>query len=99
MGIRDERGMPTSARWRKSTRSNEMGGECVEAAAMWRRSNSGTDMGGAHVETVGVAPVVAVRDSKNPGGAELFVSAEGWVDLLGAIREGTYDRPRRAIAR
>ncbi|ACY97693.1 MULTISPECIES: DUF397 domain-containing protein [Thermomonospora] len=98
MSIRGERGTLTSARWRKSTRSNEMGGECVEVAAVWRKSRHGSDMGGAGVENAGAGPAVAVRDSKNPEGAKLFVSPDGWAGLLGDIRRGAYDRPRRVSA-
>ncbi|GAB3970520.1 DUF397 domain-containing protein [Plantactinospora veratri] len=49
----------TGARWRKSTRSNSTGGDCVEVA---------DNLGG----------VVAVRDSKDPGGPALTFGPDAW---------------------
>ncbi|WP_406316223.1 DUF397 domain-containing protein [Streptosporangium sp. NBC_01639] len=60
----------TGARWRKSSRSNGNGGECVEVA-------------------VNLPGVVAVRDSKNPGGPALLFSPSVWSDFLTRIKSGS----------
>jgi Domain of unknown function (DUF397) len=52
-------------RWRKSSRSNAQGNECVEIAL--------------------VATSAAIRDSKNPGGGFLMISAPAWERLRSAI--------------
>ncbi|MEQ4303931.1 DUF397 domain-containing protein [Plantactinospora sp. B6F1] len=49
----------TGAKWRKSTRSNSTGGNCVEVAD-------------------NLSGVVAVRDSKDPGGPALAFGPEAW---------------------
>ncbi|NJP34682.1 DUF397 domain-containing protein [Micromonospora thermarum] len=49
----------TGARWRKSTRSNGSGGNCVEVAD-------------------NLPGLVAVRDSKDPGGPVLAFAPEVW---------------------
>jgi hypothetical protein len=48
----------TDASWRKSSRSGQNGGNCVEVA--------------------GLPGVIAVRDSKNPGGPNLTFSSQAW---------------------
>jgi hypothetical protein len=53
----------TRAEWRKSSRSGDNGGNCVEVA----RNLPG---------------VVAVRDSKNPGGPVLVVSRDEWARFI-----------------
>ena len=57
----------TRAEWRKSTRSGDNGGDCVEVA----RNLPG---------------VVAVRDSKNPGGPALIVSADEWASFVAQLQ-------------
>lgn len=59
--------------WRKSRRSYEYSGQCVEAAMV--------DAG------------VAVRDSKNPSGPMLTISAYGWAGFLRAVKAGAHDLP------
>ncbi|MEU5790799.1 DUF397 domain-containing protein [Micromonospora purpureochromogenes] len=49
----------SGARWRKSTRSNGSGGNCVEVAD-------------------NLPGVVAVRDSKDPGGPALTFDPAAW---------------------
>ena len=49
----------TGARWRKSTRSNGSGGNCVEVAD-------------------NLPGVVAVRDTKDPGGPVLAFAPVAW---------------------
>ncbi len=57
----------SSAVWRKSSRSGDNGGACVEVA----RNLSG---------------VVAIRDSKDPGGLVLLVSKDEWAAFTGRLR-------------
>lgn len=52
--------------WRKSSRSNGSGGECVEASPTVRQ--------------------VAVRDSKDPDGGQLRVSANAWKSFARRVR-------------
>ncbi|MFF5203182.1 DUF397 domain-containing protein [Micromonospora sp. SD19] len=55
----------TGARWRKSTRSNGSGGNCVEVAD-------------------NIPGVVAVRDSKDPGGPVLVFTPGAWRAFVGS---------------
>ncbi|WP_433535213.1 DUF397 domain-containing protein [Micromonospora sp. CA-249363] len=55
----------TGARWRKSTRSNGSGGNCVEVAD-------------------NLPGVVAVRDSKDPGGPALVFTSDAWRAFVGS---------------
>ncbi|MEU4552957.1 uncharacterized protein DUF397 [Micromonospora violae] len=55
----------TGARWRKSTRSNGSGGNCVEVAD-------------------NLPGVVAVRDSKDPGGPVLVFPPDAWRAFVGS---------------
>ncbi|AVT30330.1 DUF397 domain-containing protein [Plantactinospora sp. BC1] len=56
----------TGARWRRSSRSNSSGGNCVEVADT-------------------LAGVVAVRDSKDPGGPALTFGPDAWRAFLGDL--------------
>ncbi|WP_432588659.1 DUF397 domain-containing protein [Streptomyces sp. HD1123-B1] len=79
----------TAAKWRKSSYSSDTGGDCVECAALdgaaWRKSSySGSD-GGDCVEVAETSNhQVAVRDSKNPHGPTLLVSATAFADFVSA---------------
>jgi hypothetical protein len=42
--------MTVADQWRKSSRSSDTGGQCVEIAAVWRTSSRSTDTGGNCVE-------------------------------------------------
>jgi Domain of unknown function (DUF397) len=64
---------PATARWRKSTHSNDYGA-CVEVTA-WRTQ--------AHQPST--APVIAVRDSKDPGGPMLTFSGPAWQAFLATL--------------
>jgi hypothetical protein len=87
----------STAQWRKSSYSNGEGGSCVEVAydfpgaAAWRKSTySGGDGGESCVEVLDNIPgVVPVRDSKNPTGPVLLISASSW----SAFIKATYERP------
>ncbi|WP_330185455.1 DUF397 domain-containing protein [Nocardia sp. NBC_01503] len=48
---------------------------------MWYKS-SWSDGGNACVEVVHADDAVGVRDSKNPGGPELFFTPEQWTSFL-----------------
>jgi hypothetical protein len=56
--------------------------------ATWRkssRSSQGGDKGNC-VEVAFAGSVIAVRDSKSPGGGELVLLAAGWTGLLDDLR-------------
>jgi hypothetical protein len=78
--------------WRKSTRSSAQGGDCVEvAAARWRKSTRSSGQGGDCVEVSGLPGVVAVRDSKNPDGPKLALTAAEWAAFTNDIKTNTFD--------
>ncbi|AGK80727.1 Toxin-antitoxin system, toxin component [Streptomyces microflavus DSM 40593] len=58
-----------AATWRKSSYSNQDGGQCLEVADDF-------------------APVVPVRDSKNPQGPALTFAADGWSSFVAAVKDG-----------
>lgn len=61
----------SDVRWRKSKRSGDNGGNCVELGAVWRKSSRSADNGGHCVELAAPQGFVAVRDSKDPEGGVL----------------------------
>ncbi|MGW0825079.1 DUF397 domain-containing protein [Streptomyces sp. NPDC002845] len=82
----------TTARWRKSSYSGDTGGECIECAplgpAAWRKSSYSGDTGGQCIEVAPLTPHIAVRDSKNPGGAVVTVGAAAFGDFVEAAARG-----------
>lgn len=60
----------TGAAWRKSSRSGDNGGHCVEVAAVDGR--------------------LAVRDSKDPGGAKLAFTPGSWDAFLTDVKCGRF---------
>nr|WP_239119825.1 DUF397 domain-containing protein [Streptomyces cyaneofuscatus] len=58
-----------AATWRRSSYSNQDGGQCLEVADDF-------------------APVVPVRDSKNPHGPVLTFAAAGWSSFVAAVNGG-----------
>jgi hypothetical protein len=44
----------------------------------WRKASYSNSNGGACVEVAGARDSVAVRDSKDPGGARLAFTPDGW---------------------
>ena len=70
------------AGWRKSARSNSQGA-CVEVAAWRKPARCQT---GECVEVGGGPQVVAVRDSKVPGGPILWFTPARWQAFTGSIQ-------------
>jgi Domain of unknown function (DUF397) len=55
--------------------------------AVWRKSSRSGSNGGQCVEVaLNVPGIVAVRDSKNPDGVKLLLTAERWRDFLRSIK-------------
>jgi hypothetical protein len=59
------------ADWYKSSYSSGTGNNCVELADLTRTAYRG----------------IAVRDSKDPEGPALLVTAESWISFLAAIKQ------------
>ncbi|MER6825352.1 DUF397 domain-containing protein [Streptosporangium sp. NPDC000563] len=58
--------------------------------AIWRKSSlSGS--GNNCVEVASVSGLIAIRDSKNPGGATLVFSRDDWSAFLGRVKVGDFD--------
>lgn len=75
--------------WRKSSRSNGNGHQCVEAAVTWRKPSRSNGNGGQCVEAAACPDHVALRDSKLahlPDYPVLSMSAADWTALLTAAR-------------
>jgi Domain of unknown function (DUF397) len=68
----------TGAAWRKSTYSGGNGGTCVEVAVV-----PGSKEGSDHV--------VALRDSKNPGGPALIFTPAEWEAFTAGVQDGEFD--------
>jgi hypothetical protein len=56
--------------------------------AVWRRSTRSGGNGGNCVEVAAIERGVAVRDSKNPGGAVLAFAPDAWHAFTDAVRSG-----------
>ncbi|MBK6015336.1 DUF397 domain-containing protein [Streptomyces sp. MBT53] len=83
----------TQVTWRKSSYSNQEGGECLEvsddllAAANWRKSSYSNQEGGACLEvTADIPALVPVRDSKNPALGALLFSASSWSVFVESVK-------------
>lgn len=61
------------------------------SSAVWRKSSRSGSNGGTCVELAALPGAVAVRDSKNPGGGHLAVSAQTFGVLLRDIKAGDFD--------
>jgi hypothetical protein len=75
----------TGALWRKSSRSSNNQGNCVEVAA-WRKSSRSSNNQGACVEIAPLPGVVAVRDSKNPDGPALTFTHAAWRTFTNTLK-------------
>ncbi|MGI5409091.1 DUF397 domain-containing protein [Streptomyces chartreusis] len=73
--------------WRRSSYSDESGGNCLEVAA-WRKSSYSGESGGDCLEVNDAArPThVPVRDSKTPTGPAIVFSAPAWTAFVAALR-------------
>ncbi|MFD9083219.1 DUF397 domain-containing protein [Streptomyces erythrochromogenes] len=76
--------------WRKSSYSSTNGGDCVECAplggAAWRKASYSGSNGGECVEVAAQPCLVAVRDSKNPGGPVFTVAPEAFTAFVRSLR-------------
>ncbi|MFF3552519.1 DUF397 domain-containing protein [Streptomyces tsukubensis] len=82
--------------WRKSSYSNQDGGQCLEisddflTAADWFKSSHSNQDGGECVEIAANLPaVVPVRDSKTPDGPVLVFPAGDWSAFVTAVKKGS----------
>ncbi|MFI0714205.1 DUF397 domain-containing protein [Streptomyces inhibens] len=74
--------------WFKSTYSGSEGGDCIEVAYAWRKSSYSSDQGGACIEVATCSsphPTIHVRDSKNPDGPALTLSATAWAAFVANV--------------
>ncbi|MFF8786984.1 DUF397 domain-containing protein [Streptomyces sp. NPDC015125] len=85
----------SAASWRKSSYSDDKGGDCIEVAhdfpgaASWRKSSYSDGNGGSCVEVSDDRPgIVPVRDSKTPHGPALVFPATGWTAFVDAVKAG-----------
>lgn len=63
---------------------------CSASDAQWAKSSYSGDNGGACVEVARNLPrIVAVRDSKDPGGLALAFAAGEWASFLDQLRAGS----------
>ncbi|TSB31414.1 DUF397 domain-containing protein [Streptomyces benahoarensis] len=86
----------SALQWRKSSYSNQEGGNCIEvsddllATVSWRKSSYSNPDGGACIEVSDdLAALVPVRDSKAPAGPALVFGAPVWASFVGAVKSGT----------
>jgi Domain of unknown function (DUF397) len=69
--------------WRKASYSASAGGDCVEVG-VWRKAGC--------VRAVPRGPgILAVRDSKDPSGPVLAVTAGGWQTFTARVKGGARD--------
>lgn len=89
--------------WRKSSRSNANGGQCVEVGVWHKSSLSGNgsncvEVALADSPQLGTDPEVdrlfLVRDSKDPDGPVLAFSPAEWDAFLITIKNGTLTADR-----
>ncbi|WP_328742807.1 DUF397 domain-containing protein [Streptomyces caniferus] len=71
--------------WFKSSYSGSAGGDCVEVAYDWRKSTYSGSEGGDCLEVATCPHAIHVRDSKNPGGPILTLSATAWAAFLADV--------------
>ena len=58
-------------------------------AVTWRTSSYSGNSGGNCVEVSAAAPLIAVRDSKDPDGARLAFGREAWEAFAGKVKADT----------
>ncbi|TDE30920.1 DUF397 domain-containing protein [Actinomadura sp. 6K520] len=64
------------------------------SSVRWRKSSHSSGQGGQCVEVAGVAPAVAVRDSKDPDGPRLAFGAAAWRVFAARAKASEYDLER-----
>ena len=55
-------------------------------AITWRKSSYSGNNGGQCIEVGAAAPLIAVRDSKNPDGARLAFGREAWEAFAAKVK-------------
>lgn len=68
--------------WFKSSYSASAGGNCIEVAYDWHKSSYSGSEGGDCVEVATCPHAIHVRDSKNPAGPALTLSAPAWAAFI-----------------
>lgn len=63
------------------------------ATTLWRRSSHSGNGGGQCVEIAAIGRLRLARDSKDPDGPMLGMSAGQWSTFVRRIKGGEYDRP------
>lgn len=71
--------------WFKSSYSGSQGGDCIEVAYDWHKSTYSGSAGGDCVEVATCPHAIHIRDSKNPGGPILTLSAAAWSAFLADV--------------
>ncbi|MEU8683765.1 DUF397 domain-containing protein [Streptomyces sp. NPDC048611] len=71
--------------WFKSSYSGSAGGDCVEVAYDWHKSTYSGSEGGNCLEVAACPSAIHIRDSKNPGGSILTLSATAWSAFLADV--------------
>ncbi|MFJ6790251.1 DUF397 domain-containing protein [Streptomyces angustmyceticus] len=71
--------------WFKSSYSGSQGGDCLEVAYDWSKSTYSGSAGGDCLEVATCPHAIHVRDSKNPGGPILTLSATAWASFLADV--------------
>jgi hypothetical protein len=61
------------------------------AGIQWRKSSRSGHQGGECVEVAGLAPVVAVRDSKDPDGPRLAFGTAAWRVFADRVKASEFD--------
>lgn len=80
--------------WRKSSRSSNQGGQCVEARALpaWRKSSRSGSQGGQCVEARTLSGGYQVRDSKLGNASPILgVDRAEFTALLTDLKSGRLD--------
>ncbi|MEU5207853.1 DUF397 domain-containing protein [Streptomyces sp. NPDC020742] len=87
----------STAKWRKSSYSDQNGGDCIEVAhdfpgaATWRKSSYSDGNNGNCLEVADDHPgIVPVRDSKNPLGPPVVFPASAWSAFIGAVKNARF---------
>ncbi|MDA8370461.1 MAG: DUF397 domain-containing protein [Nocardiopsaceae bacterium] len=79
-----DHGLPLT--WRKSSYSNESGGDCVEVAMNWHKSSYSNASGGHCVEVAETPRAVLVRDTQHQELGHLGFAPEAWTAFLAEVK-------------